>query len=70
MSDLRVPKEAAMIASCAADQFAQLEALFDAVRAYLTECTYECSLVDMGLSVASRYSADMRGIAQAEVGHG
>lgn len=70
MSDLRVPKEVATIAACAADQFAHLEALFDAVRAHLTGSTYERSLVDMGQVVASRYSAEMRRVAQAEVHHG
>ncbi|RKT98999.1 hypothetical protein C7H84_33755 [Burkholderia sp. Nafp2/4-1b] len=69
MSDLRVPKEAAMVTACVAEQFAQLEAPIDAVRARLTKCTYECSLVDMGHSVASRYSTEMRCTAQPEACH-
>ncbi|HDR9093083.1 hypothetical protein QZM46_16250 [Burkholderia vietnamiensis] len=69
MSEFRLPNEAAMVAMCAAHQFAHLEALFDAVRSHLPEGTYERSLVDMGQGVASRYSADMRRTAQPEVCH-
>lgn len=69
MSEFRLPNEVTMIAMCAAHQFAQLEALFDAVRSHLPEGTYERSLVDMGQGVASRYSAEMRRTAQPEVCH-
>ncbi|WP_334010730.1 hypothetical protein [Burkholderia cepacia] len=69
MSKYRLPNEAAMVAMCAAHQFAHLEALFDAVRSHLPEGTYERSLVDMGQGVASRYSAEMRRTAQPEVRH-
>ncbi|KWD66694.1 hypothetical protein WL68_11940 [Burkholderia cepacia] len=69
MSKYRLPNEVAMIAMCAAHQFGQLEALFDAVRSHLAEGTYERALVDMGQSVASRYSAEMRRTAQPEVCH-
>ncbi|MCM2481835.1 hypothetical protein ACVCIC_29000 [Burkholderia glumae] len=69
MSKFRLPNEVTMIAMCAAHQFAQLEALFDAVRSHLAEGTYERALVDMGQSVASRYSAEMHRTAQPEVCH-
>ncbi|EXI99520.1 hypothetical protein [Burkholderia pseudomallei] len=69
MSKFRLPNEVTMIAMCAADQFAQLEALFDAVRSHLPEGSYERSLVDMGQGVASRYSAEMRRTAMSEVRH-
>ncbi|AIO25420.1 hypothetical protein DF141_07915 [Burkholderia cenocepacia] len=69
MSKYRLPNEVTMIAMCAAHQFAQLEALFDAVRSHLAEGTYERALVDMGQGVASRYSAEMRRTAQPEVCH-
>ncbi|MBR8304286.1 hypothetical protein KDW49_26600 [Burkholderia dolosa] len=69
MSKYRPPSEVTMIAMCAAHQFAQLEALLDAVRSHLAEGTYERALVDMGQSVASRYSADMRRTAHPEVCH-
>ncbi len=55
MSKYRLPNEVTMIAMCAAHQFAQLEALFDAVRSHLAEGTYERALVDMGQRVARRY---------------
>ncbi|UQO33882.1 hypothetical protein [Burkholderia cepacia] len=69
MSEFRLPNEAAMVAMCAAHQFAHLEALFDAVRSHLPEGTYERSLVDMGQGVASRYSAEMRRTSQPEACH-
>ncbi len=54
MSEFRLPNEVKMIAMCAAHQFAQLEALFDAVRSHLAEGTYEPALVDMGQAGARR----------------
>ncbi|WP_258170631.1 hypothetical protein [Burkholderia cepacia] len=62
-------QEASMIAACAADQFANLEALFDAIRQHLDEFTYERSLVEMGRDVASQYSASMRRLSQPEARH-
>lgn len=70
MADLHLPKEAALIASSAADQFARLEALFDAIRTHLTDGMYEHALADVGQCAASRYAAEMRSLAQAEGRHG
>lgn len=58
--------EAALIASCAADYLARLEALFDAIREHLEENTYPYSLADLGQGVASQYSADMRHLVGAQ----
>ncbi|APD36564.1 hypothetical protein [Burkholderia pseudomallei] len=69
MVDSRLLQDATMIAACAADQFANLEALFDAIRQHLDEFTYERSLVDMGRDVASQYGARMRTLSQPEVAH-
>ncbi|CAN2525425.1 hypothetical protein MGS313_PGAPTMP_000312 [Burkholderia pseudomallei] len=69
MANQGLLQEASMIAACAADQFANLEALFDAIRQRLDEFTYERSLVEMGRDVASQYSASMRRLSKPEVSH-
>jgi hypothetical protein len=69
MRNLSLPQEATMIASCAADQFARLEAMFDAIREHLSDGTYAHSLADVGQGVASQYSANMRNLSQSEVRH-
>ncbi|AJK45385.1 hypothetical protein [Burkholderia plantarii] len=69
MADLQLPREAALIASSAADQFARLEAMFDAIRAYLPEGMYEHALAGIGQCVASHYATNMRGLSRSEVRH-
>ncbi|WP_244121239.1 hypothetical protein [Burkholderia gladioli] len=69
MADQGLLQDASMIALCAADQFANLEALFDAIRQHLDESTYERSLVEMGRDVASQYGASMRRLSQSEASH-
>ncbi|AOK47820.1 hypothetical protein WT60_13915 [Burkholderia sp. MSMB617WGS] len=69
MANQGLLQEASMIAACAADQFANLEALFDAIRQHLDEFTYERSLVEMGRDVASQYSASMRHLSKPEASH-
>ncbi len=63
MPDRPVPREAALIAAYAADHFDQLEALLDAIRARLTEHTFEHLLVEIGIDATSRHSAGLRRIA-------
>lgn len=66
MSDL----DFTLLASSAADQFAQLEALFDAIREQAEPKSYLESLANLGLLTASRYSADMASVAGKEVHYG
>ncbi len=68
MADLKLSREAALIASSAADQFAKLEAMFDAIRVYLPEGMYEHALADIGQCVASHYATSMRCLSQSESG--
>lgn len=54
----------AFVASCAMEQLLQLEALFDAIQQQLSTDTYAHTLAGLGQSVSSRYSAQMRNLAE------
>ncbi len=70
MADLQLPKEATLIASTPTDPFTKLDAMFDAIRAYLPDGLYEHSLASIGQCVASRGADGMRGLAGSLVRKG
>lgn len=58
-----------LVASCAAEHLERLEALFDAIRDHLERDTYVRSLAELGQSIASTYSAEMKTFAKPEGSH-